>query len=316
MKEVKLQPIRDTPEQYEALERVILKALLSDIYRPIMSTLSVRHITTNSLFSVLDAIVYGDIQYVAGGFVGDFSSKISKELSAQGAKWDRLSKSWKIDLSGLNVNIREAILIARSREEMLRHKVLSQLDTIAEAKVKLDTASLFKRVEADVKRQFEEKARGLLISPRLSSEAKKQISEKYSDNLNLYIKDFKAKQVASLRKQVEQHVFAGNRNKSLAKELKASYGVTERKAKFLARQETQLLVAQLKETRYKDAGVDEYEWQCVKGTAAHPVRHMHEQLNGKRFRFSAPPITNPQGEHNNPGTDYNCRCAARPIIKF
>ena len=92
--------------------------------------------------------------------------------------------------------------------------------------------------------------------------------------------------------------------------------MSQRKAKFLASQETRLLTSKLKEVRYKDVGIDEYIWQTVKGTPEHPVRPMHKKLNGTKQRFSSPPITNEKGQRNNPGEDYRCRCVARPIVKF
>jgi SPP1 gp7 family putative phage head morphogenesis protein len=42
------------------------------------------------------------------------------------------------------------------------------------------------------------------------------------------------------------------------------------------------------------------------------VRKMHRALDGRTFSWNDPPITNPQGEANHPGQDYNCRCV--PVL--
>lgn len=121
-----------------------------------------------------------------------------------------------------------------------------------------------------------------------------------------------------LRKQVMAAAFRGNRYDALVKTIQRSYGVTVSKAKFLAHQETNLLMAKFKETRYTDAGIVEYRWRCVTGSKLHPVRPSHKALDGKIFRFDDPPITTPPSEaprRNNPGEDYGCRCTAVPVVR-
>jgi hypothetical protein len=41
---------------------------------------------------------------------------------------------------------------------------------------------------------------------------------------------------------------------------------------------------------------------------------MHKALDGKRFKFSEPPVVNKKGERRNPGGDIQCRCVAIPVI--
>jgi uncharacterized protein with gpF-like domain len=40
-------------------------------------------------------------------------------------------------------------------------------------------------------------------------------------------------------------------------------------------------------------------------------------LNGMKFSWTEPPITNKQtGARNNPGCDFGCRCLALPVIRI
>jgi SPP1 gp7 family putative phage head morphogenesis protein len=99
--------------------------------------------------------------------------------------------------------------------------------------------------------------------------------------------------------------------------IRESFGVTEKKAKFLARQETGLLMAKFKESRYTESGIHQYKWRCSAGSAKHPVRPSHKVLDGRVFRWDTPPITTAPDEpqrRNNPGEDFNCRCVAIPIV--
>ena len=102
----------------------------------------------------------------------------------------------------------------------------------------------------------------------------------------------------------------------LAKKIKASYGVSQSKATFLARQESNLLLAKFRESRYNEIGCDEYIWQTVVGSPSSPVREGHARLNGTRQRFSNPPVVNKKGDRKNPSEDYGCRCRPKPVIRF
>jgi SPP1 gp7 family putative phage head morphogenesis protein len=205
--------------------------------------------------------------------------------------------------------------------------LLSALGRITPEEVaqKLDPSAAYRRVFRHIDTSFRQSmrkvqnaksARSLALLPRLSLEETKQLHEEYTANSRLSIVDFLHEMLEGLHKDVQKHVMSGGRQEELAKRLRAEWGMAERKAEFIARNETSILSAKLKEARYAAAGVDDYEWRCVSGTAAHPVRHMHLILDGTRQKFSSPPVVNPQGQRKNPGEDYNCRCYARPIIKF
>lgn len=90
------------------------------------------------------------------------------------------------------------------------------------------------------------------------------------------------------------------------------YGASKAKAKFLARQETSLLMSKYQEERFKDLGITHYKWS---GADDQRERPDHKLLNGKIFRFDDPPVTNRStGAKNNPGEDFNCRCIAIAIV--
>jgi SPP1 gp7 family putative phage head morphogenesis protein len=177
--------------------------------------------------------------------------------------------------------------------------------------------ALISSVDSDVRKSVQ----SLVVMPALSKGVKEFIAKTYSNNLKLHIKKFTDAQIKILRARVEEMQMAGARQKEISKVIQASFGVSERRARFLARQETNLLTAKLKEARYREVGIDEYYWQSVAGTAEHPVRPVHKELNarsarGETFRFSNPPRSGTKGEKQNPGEPFNCRCIARPVVKF
>lgn len=89
------------------------------------------------------------------------------------------------------------------------------------------------------------------------------------------------------------------------------FNVSESRARFWARDQTLKLNAQLTEARATASGIDEYVWTT---SADERVREIHAELEGQRFRYDDPPVTTADGQRNNPGEDYQCRCTAFPVL--
>jgi SPP1 gp7 family putative phage head morphogenesis protein len=96
---------------------------------------------------------------------------------------------------------------------------------------------------------------------------------------------------------------------SITKQIVEATGVSQRRAKTIARDQTAKTNALITEQRQMDLGVEEYVWQTAGD--GDRVRASHRANNGKTFRWDSPnPIT------GHPGHDINCRCIARAVIKL
>jgi SPP1 gp7 family putative phage head morphogenesis protein len=104
---------------------------------------------------------------------------------------------------------------------------------------------------------------------------------------------------------------AGRRYESLAKDIEARFGITTRHAELIARDQTLKLNANITRQRMVDAGITTYVWTTA---GDERVREMHDELDGETFEFDDPPVTNNDGDTNNPGEDYQCRCVPFPVI--
>lgn len=221
----------------------------------------------------------------------------------------------------LPYDLREAIAVSASRFEERLRRVDERLAKILPEEIaeKIKLTEIFDSTLYKADKNIRKTLGNISLLPEISPERRRQISEEWSTNLDLSIKNFTAEEIIRLRKSVLKSTEAGNRYSAMVSSIQRSYGVTASKAKFLARQETNLLLTKFKETRYVEAGVHEYRWGCVNGSPNHPVRPAHKALDGKIFRWNNPPITTEPNEptrRNNPGQDFNCRCFARPIIRF
>lgn len=106
---------------------------------------------------------------------------------------------------------------------------------------------------------------------------------------------------------VERGLQEGKTYSDVAKEIQKSFGITDRRAKLIARDQTKKLNSSLTKLRQQELGVEEYIWQT---SGDERVRPTHRANDGKKFRWDDPPKTT-----GHPGNDVNCRCIARPVLE-
>lgn len=334
-----LRPLKDDQTDYEQIERVIQKVFREKIYLPLVVELdeSPKKVLTNARSDLLEAIKSGRLEYNRGQFSGRFNSRISKELRELGAHWDSQTGTWKLPQSSLTIEIRSAISSSRAVFEQKIQAIDRKLakilpEEIADhVKIEKHFSSVLWKTDHDL----ESSLRAVAIKPSLSENEKEVIAKKWQDNMRLWIKKWTKEEIVKLRKDMQDSVFAGNRRQVASDMIKKSYGASSNKAKFLARQETRLLLSTYKQARYQEARVNLYRWGCVKRphqAAGAPykkgeVRHDHGILEGKIFRWDYNHEVNLDGSTksgglvkpngvDNPGQDYNCRCYAVPIVSF
>lgn len=117
-----------------------------------------------------------------------------------------------------------------------------------------------------------------------------------------------------LQKRIEQAVYdnsiAGNSAASLRKALQEQFGIADRRAKIIARDQTSKFNSDLNRIRQTQAGVTSYVW-----TTSHDerVRERHRKLDGKTYKWGEATGAE-QGLP--PGQPVLCRCIARGIVRF
>lgn len=120
------------------------------------------------------------------------------------------------------------------------------------------------------------------------------------------IRSIPSQELLRVSGDVERGLQEGASFHTIAETIEKSFGITRRRAKNIARDQTAKLNASLTKLRQQELGVDEYEWQT---SGDERVRATHRHNDGKIFRWDDPPAT------GHPGTDVNCRCVAIPILE-
>lgn len=325
-----LKPVRENSSDYDAIEKEIREVLRKKIYLPLMRTLTGKDEVTplanasdddSSRGRLNRALRNGHVTFSRGIFSGRLNAEVSKQLRALGASWDKKLKCYRLLKSKLPPDTLGASELGAGAYLKRLAKIDQQLRQILPAKI-ADAIQLQERFDKTiftVDGQLIDSFGGLTIQPKLTDHQRKIIAAEWQDNARLYIADFTKKETARLREQIKANALKGARYEHSIAAIRKSFGVTERKAKFLAKQETQLLLSKFRKGRYTEAGSVEYRWRCVAGSPKHPVRPSHKKLDGSVQRWDSPPITTAPSQpvrRCHPGEDYECRCFAVPIVRF
>ena len=121
--------------------------------------------------------------------------------------------------------------------------------------------------------------------------------------------------------QAVEDSYAGTLKKPLINTIAEIGGVSERKAKVIARDQTAKTATSLNEVRQTSNGISEYDWSnsgdnrvVGKPGGLYPkgnrVHGDHWSRQNKRFKWNKPP------HDGHPGQAILCRCRARPVLNI
>lgn len=265
--------------------------------------------------AVLTAITSGAIYYDGSAFIGSFNAAISRELRSYGARL--VNGRFVLDRHEIPLVLRTAIDQAQ-RESRDAHKAALALLAAIGANAMLAPSGIraedvVKGLVKDLDHEMGASVAGVNSITLPESEG---LRDSMTDRLRLStdraVRDFTLEETERLRALVQANLDSGASLVRLTDIIQAEFGVTQRKARFLAEQETSLAIAQYREERYRAVGSTTYIWQTVEDEK---VRHGHAILNKRVFSWDNPPITDPAtGRRCHPGQDFNCRCTAIPLI--
>ena len=307
----------------EKIEKAISDLLKKEFYEPLMEIFEQEELleekVSNSIEGLKAAIKSGQIFFYRGTFKGKFNASLTRELKTLGAKWDRKHGSFRIPLSELPTDVKDVIQASEYMFIKMSERLDKKLSSLYPEQIasKLSIDKLFDSAIYKVDKSVEKNLKNIGVDVQFSAKDRKKIVDEYVRNTEKDIKNFLKDETKKLREISLERARTGQRAEGLINEVLRSHDVGMNKAKFIARQETKLAVSKTKEARYIDAGCPWYIWRCSAGSLDHPVRHDHKILEGKKFRWDSPPITDKKsGRRNNPQEDFNCRCTAVPIVIF
>lgn len=150
-----------------------------------------------------------------------------------------------------------------------------------------------------------------------------------SDRINQYlsaaadqnatlIKSIPAQYLDQVSNIVQGNMRQGMRPGYITSELVKQFGIQERRAKLIAVDQTGKINGELDKLRQQDAGFEYFQWVTSHDER---VRHRHREIADKVtaygkgiHRWDNLPLGS-DGTPIQPGSDYNCRCIARPVSR-
>ena len=124
------------------------------------------------------------------------------------------------------------------------------------------------------------------------------------------IKSLASETVAQVERATYDAILQGKTAKDLRSELTRQFGISDGRAKLIARDQTAKLTSDLNRIRHQQAGVTSYSWSTSHDER---VRPRHKDLDGKEYEYGKPTGAE-QGLP--PGQPIQCRCVARAIVYF
>ena len=135
------------------------------------------------------------------------------------------------------------------------------------------------------------------------------LNDKIDQNIAL-IKTIPQEYLQRVKKSISAGIVNGNKAVDITKQLSNDYGISQRRARFIARDQVSKINAAVSQLRQKNLGVDKYQWTTAGDDR---VREAHAEVDGNIYSYDEPPE---ETDFNNPGEDYGCRCVAAPVLEF
>lgn len=325
-----LSPIKDfkLKQSYAKLiEKALISYLWEGIYKPLFQIMDIKpDKASNSINDIREAIRNGSIIYSDGTFQAKkkFTNAQAIMLERWGAKWDSFYRLYRLPFYLVPENIR---LIIDEVNQIHTKQIAKIQDFLYQVEQNLpyivDSMVFDDEVETildDAGNEIKKNSKRLnIIEPELSEEQKKEIACTYTNNMRDYIiKDWqgnaeKEGKIPEMRQKIQELVLQGHRYDKVQELLEKEYGVAARKAKFLAQNETNIMLSEYKKVTYQEMGSNAFVWRTITDGKE---RELHKQLNGTTWTFDNPPVIDERtNQRGLPGQTYNCRCEMLPLFE-
>lgn len=125
-----------------------------------------------------------------------------------------------------------------------------------------------------------------------------------AENIGL-IRSVPQQAVSRIQGTITEAVRTGQTLQTVKAQVRAEFGVTDRRAELIARDQIGKLNGQLTQLRQEAIGVDSYTWRGILDARERPE---HVAREGKVFAWNKPP------SDGHPGQPIRCRCTAAPVL--
>jgi SPP1 gp7 family putative phage head morphogenesis protein len=134
-----------------------------------------------------------------------------------------------------------------------------------------------------------------------------------TQNVNL-IKSIASEHLTRVTGVVLRGIESGHDLGRMTEEMEKSFGVTERRAAIIARDQTNKATQNLSRQRLMDYGVTKGKWQH--SSAGNTYRESHVEMDGEIYDLDEGCYDPDYGDYIQPAELVNCHCFCVPVIDF
>lgn len=153
-----------------------------------------------------------------------------------------------------------------------------------------------------------------LPTSAISADMKEILTASIAENVGL-IKSISQQYLTGVQGAVMRSITSGQGMADLVPFLEKHKGITLRRARFIARDQTKKAYESLNTGRMENLGLDKYIWLHSGGS--HNPRKLHQEMSGNVYSIKNPPIIDKEtGQRGGPGDLPGCNCRKRPVIEY
>lgn len=201
--------------------------------------------------------------------------------------------------------------LRRSMKDLSK-RWLKKFDAMADKLAEHFAQSVEKRSSAALKKIM--KDGGWTVQFTMTPAMRDIVDATVHANVSL-IKSIPQKYLSDVEGMVMRSVQTGRDLGQLTQDLQKTYGVTRRRAAFIARDQNNKATAAFNRARELELGLDEAEWNHSHGSREPRPTHVEAGKNKTRYKISKGWFDPAVGRYIQPGEEPGCKCFGRPVIK-
>lgn len=332
-----LPPQRLRPHYYLGVEEALRESVADFLFKPLERILAESTTEAARIFAntapvpsreLVDALRRGTIQYIGDIVTGTMDAKLVKALRALGAEPTRFDGgvAFRLPRWASPGWFTTEAAAANARAENIHKALARELDALqtrlegGQMALPIPGAEVVEAIEHG----FESASTVIGITKRIPAAAREAMEQRYVEQVRPFVAEATAQYIDGVHKAVADNAARGYRYETIVADIQHFVGVSERKARFLARQETSLFMSGYRRERFTAAGVRDYRWSTSHDIRVRPYADKaklkkygdHRILDKQVFNYErkAPAQYMSSKKPCNPGEDFGCRCADLAIL--
>lgn len=204
-----------------------------------------------------------------------------------------------------------------SQARILTNKLFSKFQSLFDKAAPTLAESMVKQTEAasakGLHSSLQKLSGGMSLKTSITTGGMSEVTKAaVVENVGL-IRSIASKYAEQIQGAVMRSITTGNGLQDLIPALEQYEGITRRRAKNIALDQTIKTYNAVNKARMQKIGVKKFKW-IHSGGGAHP-REDHVEMDGKIYSFNDLPIIDKRtGERGIPGQAVNCRCQMTPVF--